>query len=1302
MRSVYLLNELKSGETERICIHDATTDRGSKITGTLTQEIGAIDALEFNIYPGNAGYKKITPYVTRVDVIDDDTGKSIFYGRVLRSYPEFSASGIGKKVVCEGIAGFLHDEPVPLAVVNDTVPNIIRGLFEKYNELHKYDVWLFNDTELDDSYRTDIKELYQEGESMYDFITTKVFGTAMDNAQWYITTGANDTNEYYRWCVLNIYGKAETHLDAITIGDNLIAYSADEDASNLCTQIIPLGAKIYTDEDNLERIDITSVNAGNNTLVGSTVSQYGRITKTVLFDDVDDPEELLKQGEAYLEQYENPQKTYQITALDMHLLDKSVPAIVLGDWYEVDAPIIGVDKLLLRITKRALSIENPANDTFTVGDAHSLQSATASGQAAATTASVQTVANYMYSLEKFSAKEIHALHGSFTELEAKAITVDTLEAAVANISSLTAEDAIIKNIQAQALSADHIKAVMADIEALTVDTADARYLTADRADIRYADITLANVKNGAIGTALIAEGAIGTTQIKDGSITSAKIVELTANKITAGTLSVERLCITGSDQSIIYAINNSGTLISQNVDTIDGNVLTKRSITADCIVAGAITAKELAASCIITNHLTANAVTAAKIDVADLVASDAFISNLGANRIIVGLQTDVTAAKTTADSASTTASAAKTTADSASTTASEAKTTADSASTTASEAKTTANSASTTASAAKTTANSASTTANTAKTNAASALSTANSALSGLKSLYTANTTTIDGGKITTGTIKAAQIDVADLVASDAFISNLGANRIIVGLQTDVTAAKTTADSASTTASAAKTTADSASTTASEAKTTADSASTTASEAKTTANSASTTASAAKTTANSASTTANTAKTNAASALSTANSALSGLKSLYTANTTTIDGGKITTGTIKAAQIDVSDLFAQKITATGSISGVTITTNAGTIAGWTLSSSGFRKTLTSINDTTHSGIFLSPTNGLRLNNVTNGGVFVQCTANSRVNTCTLRGNYLDFSNATNSGDKAIVGAYSSSAPSFVLTNANNEIATEIKGTTASFGGTLTVASHIYTANGVGIYTKDTAGVYRLMLKYDGSHNLLLGYGAREKKAGATIVYGNVVRLHSVRDATYGSDATNGHFYPTVTGKHRLGSSNYKWQYVYATNGTIQTSDLRHKDNVQPISERYEDLYMRLRPVTYRWRNEEVGDHHDRTRMGFIAQWTKEAMDASGLSDIDLAAYCKDPVYRTVQNADGSVMEDQSGAPIDYSYGLNYGEFIALNTHMVQKLYRKMNDMRNENIILRGKLMYLESMQQQLQKNIAEMKQSLSA
>ena len=40
------------------------------------------------------------------------------------------------------------------------------------------------------------------------------------------------------------------------------------------------------------------------------------------------------------------------------------------------------------------------------------------------------------------------------------------------------------------------------------------------------------------------------------------------------------------------------------------------------------------------------------------------------------------------------------------------------------------------------------------------------------------------------------------------------------------------------------------------------------------------------------------------------------VENVYTPNTTTIDGGKITTGSIKAAQIDVDNLFAQNITAT--------------------------------------------------------------------------------------------------------------------------------------------------------------------------------------------------------------------------------------------------------------------------------------------------------------------------------------------------------------------------------------------------
>jgi len=59
---------------------------------------------------------------------------------------------------------------------------------------------------------------------------------------------------------------------------------------------------------------------------------------------------------------------------------------------------------------------------------------------------------------------------------------------------------------------------------------------------------------------------------------------------------------------------------------------------------------------------------------------------------------------------------------------------------------------------------------------------------------------------------------------------------------------------------------------------------------------------------------------------------------IYVPNTTTINGGKIATGSIKAAQIDVDNLFAQTINATGSISGAEINTKRGSIGGWSLGS----------------------------------------------------------------------------------------------------------------------------------------------------------------------------------------------------------------------------------------------------------------------------------------------------------------------------------------------------------------------------
>ena len=146
-----------------------------------------------------------------------------------------------------------------------------------------------------------------------------------------------------------------------------------------------------------------------------------------------------------------------------------------------------------------------------------------------------------------------------------------------------------------------------------IGTANIQDAAITRAQIADAAVGTAQIGQAAITQALIGAEAVGTTQIADGSITDAKIVELTANKINAGTLSVERLELVGSHNSVVYALNNSGGLVSQNVDSLDGEVLTERSIAGDKIVANAITANEIASRTITSNEILAGTITGGEI-----------------------------------------------------------------------------------------------------------------------------------------------------------------------------------------------------------------------------------------------------------------------------------------------------------------------------------------------------------------------------------------------------------------------------------------------------------------------------------------------------------------------------------------------------------------------------------------------------------------------------------------------------------------------------------------------------------------
>ena len=613
---VTLCNE----KEEPIVIHDTNSSHEEqKITGTINQGINAIDSLEFNIYPDNPGYDQIQEYKTRIECVDSIDGTIEFWGRVLRINVTMSSSGeIYKKVICESCLGFLKDGATGVTTISyPYLTSVLVYLLELWSPNGRTDDrFKFDQNAIDDTARAiTIDPVTLEGASTYDTVMNLVtaYGCELyikEIISYEDEYPSTDYDRYYRMIMLGLSAEpAEIYDNPITIGDNLISYSSDTDVSNLCTNIIPYGAKLYTDEDNLERVNISSVNNGKLDLTADSAAKYGIISKTVLFEEVETPQELYNQAVQYLTKYQYPIANYNITAFDNFLLDHSLPKIKVRGRYYVNAPVLNADRLLLKVTQKTLCIENPANDTFTIGES----STATSNAVTVTTADISSLKDSIATANTVFLNGINAAN-----LRVDNLVAGDIKAIYADISNLTAKKADIDlaNIKDACITTAKIgnaAITTAKIADAAITTAKIANAAITNAQIANATITTAQIANAAITTALIAKEAVNTAQIADGSITSAKIVELTANKITTGILSVERLELVGSDKSLVYALNNSGELVSKEVNHLDGDFLTERSITADKIVANAITANEIAAKTITANELAANCITTDKI-----------------------------------------------------------------------------------------------------------------------------------------------------------------------------------------------------------------------------------------------------------------------------------------------------------------------------------------------------------------------------------------------------------------------------------------------------------------------------------------------------------------------------------------------------------------------------------------------------------------------------------------------------------------------------------------------------------------
>tara|TARA_Y100001937_G_scaffold25836_1_gene37107 strand:- start:111 stop:2645 length:2535 start_codon:yes stop_codon:yes gene_type:complete len=113
-----------------------------------------------------------------------------------------------------------------------------------------------------------------------------------------------------------------------------------------------------------------------------------------------------------------------------------------------------------------------------------------------------------------------------------------------------------------------------------------------------------------------------------------------------------------------------------------------------------------------------------------------------------------------------------------------------------------------------------------------------------------------------------------------------------------------------------------------------------------------------------------------------------------------------------------------------------------------------------------------------------------------------------------------------------------------------------------------------------------------------------------------------------YFYPRTDDNKDLGFTSLRWDDIFATNGTIQTSDRNEKQDIAELTETEMKVGKRISALfkTFRWKSKvtEKGDAA-RTHTGIIAQDVQAAFSAEGLDASKYALWCSD----TWTNDDGS-------------------------------------------------------------------------
>lgn len=347
-------------------IHSPYVNAQKLSSGSIRQVVEGIDSMNFTIHPKNSGWGKIKPLTTLVKVINIKTGLNEFEGRVLKPKQNMSSGGIFTiQYVCESFLAYLLDSSQRHGEYHDiTIAQFLQVILDNHNsqvESHKR----FKLGNVTVTSATDNVYRYLGYENTYDTIKDKL----LDRLGGYLVVRHEPDGLYLDY--LAEVGTLST--TTIKFRRNMKDMSREIDPTEVVTRLVPLGAQIESEDETATdaskaRIDIKSVNNGIDYIDDTKlIAEFGIIEKSVVFNDVNQPNILKKRGQQYLTAQKTARNSFDLTFLDLSLNNLDPESVNRGDKYNVYNPIFGINETL-QVIQKEINIVNPLDVKAKFGD----------------------------------------------------------------------------------------------------------------------------------------------------------------------------------------------------------------------------------------------------------------------------------------------------------------------------------------------------------------------------------------------------------------------------------------------------------------------------------------------------------------------------------------------------------------------------------------------------------------------------------------------------------------------------------------------------------------------------------------------------------------------------------------------------------------------------------------------------------------------------------------------------------------------------------------------------------------------